>query len=88
MLTAREHWAGVTGLPLDPSYQESGPGLCQLWSAWSLLSPRLTCQHLLSGLVGAWELPLLFPFGVMLWILLWKFWVLFSLSICEVSPPG
>lgn len=51
MLTAREHWAGVTGLPLDPSYQESGPGLCQLWNAWSLLSPRLTCQHLLSGLV-------------------------------------
>ena len=36
----------------------------------------------------AWELPLLFPFGVMLWILLWKFWVLFSLSICEVSPRG
>ena len=37
---------------------------------------------------GAWELPLFFPFGVTLWILLWKFWVLFSLSICKVSPRG
>lgn len=35
---------------------------------------------------GAWELPLLSPLRVKLWILLWRLWVLFSLSVCEGSP--
>lgn len=75
-----------------PSRSLAGPGPVP---GWECMVPTVSQAHLSApplwscrrGL-GGWELPLPFPFGVTLWILLWKFWVLFPLSTCEVSPWG